>query len=211
MFEVYCLTSPSGKRYVGFTSAGADQRWAAHVRDAKSDSDFPLHRAIRKYGPESFTRTLLERMTTEAGAKRAEQLWIKELGTFVGGYNATLGGDGNTGWIPSAETRARMSESQRGRKHSPETRAKMAESKRGVVFSQDTCAKISKATRGKKRSLEACAKIGDAKRGTKHSPETRARMSASAIGRVFSPEHCANLSKAATLREANKKLKREGE
>jgi group I intron endonuclease len=176
MFEVYCLTSPSGKQYVGFTSRGVDKRWAAHVQDAKRRNakdakNGPLQIAIRKYGPESFTRSLLERMTTEAGAKRAEQLWIKELGTFGrGGYNATLGGEGALGWAPSEETCAKISKA-----HS------------GKVLSLEHRAKISKGGLGKKRSPETCARMAEAARrrtsNRAHSPETRAKISQANIAR----------------------------
>lgn len=237
MFEVYCLTSPNGRRYVGFTSQGSDRRWRKHVTDAQRGSKLPLHNAIRKYGPESFSRSLLERMTTEAGAKQAERLWIKELGTFgSAGYNLTLGGEGMLGHVPSAETRARvgaarrnlsdelrakfaetqrgkipslaararMSEAQRGRKHSPETIAKMSETAKHR--SPETLANLSEAA--KRRSPETRARVGAANRGRKHSPEARAKMSEAARNR--SAETIARMSAAAKLREANKKLKREG-
>jgi group I intron endonuclease len=178
MFEVYCLTSPSGKRYVGFTSRGADWRWREHVKAAKSGRKLLLYSAIRKYGAEAFSLSLLERMTTEAGAKRAEQLWIKELGTFGPcGYNLTFGGEGTLGCVASDETRAKMSNTRSGKKHTPEWRAKLAEAQRGKRYSPESRAKMSEAHRGKKQSPVAIAKTAAANRGRKHTPETRARMS----------------------------------
>jgi group I intron endonuclease len=199
MFEVYCLTSPSGKSYVGFTSAGADKRWAKHVWDAENGSRLPLHRAIRKYGSEVFTRSLLERMTTEAGAKRAEQLWIKELGTFgSGGYNATLGGEGVFGCKGNI-----------GKKHSPETRAKIGDGNRGKVLSLAARAKISAAAKGRSlarlQTPEIRAKRAAANRGQKRSPETCAKLAE--IARNISDETRARMSAAAKLRCARQKLK----
>jgi group I intron endonuclease len=202
MFEVYCLTSPSGKRYVGITLQGADRRWRAHVNDAKRGSDCPLHRAIRKYGPKAFTRSLLERMTTEAGAKRAEQLWIKELGTFVDGYNATLGGDGTLGCRASL-----------GKKRSSETCARIAEVKRGIPRSPETRAKLSAANLGKTISPEARAKIAEANRNRTYaplSPEARAKMSAAKLGTKHAPETRAKMAESQQLRRAQEKQKREG-
>lgn len=114
MFTVYCPTSPSGKRYVGVTRLSAAKRWTQHTLAASRGDRCPLHYAIRKHGADNFTHEVLERMTTEAGAKRAEQLWIAQLGTFgSGGYNATLGGDGMRAWVPSSETRERVSAAQK--------------------------------------------------------------------------------------------------
>ena len=215
MFEVYCLTSPSGGSYIGFTSRGADKRWSQHVREANKGSKLPLHRAIRKYGPESFTRSLLERMTTEVGAKRAEQLWIKELGTFGSdGYNLTAGGEGVIGYIHSPEECARRAEAGRGRKHAPEARAKMSKSRLGNKnclgreHSPESRAKISASKIGKKHSPESRANMSKSRLGKKHSPETRAKIGESQLGRKHSPETIAQISAAATIREANKKQKR---
>jgi group I intron endonuclease len=206
MFEVYRLTSPSGKRYVGFTSQGSNRRWRKHVWDAENDSELPLHNAIRKHGPKSFTRTLLERMTTEAGAKRAEQLWIKELGTFgPGGYNLTAGGDGTLGYVVSAETRAKIGRANTGRSHSDETRAKMSESRLGKPLSPETCAKIGDAHRGKIVSSESRAKMSDSHLGKKQSPAAIAKTAAANRGRKHSPETIARMSASATLREEAKR------
>jgi group I intron endonuclease len=134
-FEVYRHTSPSGKSYVGWTGHGTAARWREHVKAAVEGSPFPLHRAIRKHGADAFSHETLEVMTTEAGAKRAEQLWIAELGTFgATGYNATRGGDGTKG---------------RTYRHSPETRAKIAASSRGPRPAW-IGARISKALTGKR-------------------------------------------------------------
>jgi hypothetical protein len=53
-------------------------------------------------------------------------------------YNLTNGGEGNVGWIPSEETRAKMSEAQKGDKshmygktRSAETRAKQSAAQKG--------------------------------------------------------------------------------
>lgn len=209
MFEVYCLTSPSGKRYVGFTSQGAERRWRAHVRDAKRGRDYPLYHAIRKYGPDAFSLSLLERMTTDAGAKRAEQLWIKELGTFgPGGYNATLGGEGMLGAIRSPETRAKIGNANRGKITSPETRAKMsAAALRLPPRSPETAAKIGAANRGKKRSPETRAKMSQAHRGRVFSPETRVKIGESQRGKVIPPESRAKMSAAAKRRSPETRAK----
>lgn len=161
-FEVYLHTSPSGKSYVGWTSRGWRSRWQKHVSDAMLGADMcpAFHAAIRKYGPENFEHRVLERLVTEEGAKRAERLWIRELRTRIDGYNISEGGDGFTGKgrVFSAEHRARLAESHRGKHATPETRAKMS------------IASLA-------RSSEAKAKCAASRRGVRLSEETRAKMS----------------------------------
>ena len=55
--------------------------------------------------------------------------------------NMTDGGEGSTGWIPSEETRKRIGDAGRGRKHSAESCAKMSASRIGRRWSEskDVC------------------------------------------------------------------------
>jgi group I intron endonuclease len=165
VFEVYVFTSPSGKRYVGFTGRPR-ARWLQHVAAARSGSQLPFHRAIRQYGAGAMRRELLERMSTEAGAKRAEQLWIRELGTLAPhGYNLTLGGEGTLGFRPGPEVRAKMSASHLGRPIDPATVSKSAASRRGAKRSAETRAKLSAARRARAApSAETRAKTSAASR-----------------------------------------------
>lgn len=71
-------------------------RWLEHVDNAKHNPRCcrVFMRAIRKYGPDVFDHEVLDIVTTEAGADRAEQVWIEHLGTTdpTRGYNLTTGG-----------------------------------------------------------------------------------------------------------------------
>ena len=49
----------NGKSYVGQTVKTLQARWAEHIRDARKGSPFLFHRAIRKYGVEVFSESLL--------------------------------------------------------------------------------------------------------------------------------------------------------
>jgi hypothetical protein len=82
---------------------------------------------------------------------------------------------------------------------SPETRAKISESNRGrsrKPFTAEHKAHISEAQQGKSLSAETRAKLAKANTGKKHSPETRAKISATLTGRQLSPEHRARISEA---------------
>ncbi len=103
----------------------------------------------------------------------------------------------------SPETRARMSEAQKGKKRSPETRARMSEAQKGKKHSPETRTRISEAQKGKKRSPESRARMSEAQKGKRVSPETRARMSEAQkgernpnYGKNPSPETRAKISKA---------------
>jgi group I intron endonuclease len=74
----------------------------------KPYSEFPLYRAMRKYGIENFQVSVLELCPPEC-LNEAECKWIQQLNTFHDGYNGTEGG---TQWSPII--------------HSPETEAKRA-------------------------------------------------------------------------------------
>lgn len=102
MIDVYCHTSPSGKRYVGYSKHGMAERWRQHVEAALAGGGYLLHRAIRKYGADAFRHELLEQSDTEAGAKSAVAM--------------------------PAETRARINDARRGCKHGPEARTRQPRS-----------------------------------------------------------------------------------
>jgi len=66
--EIYCITSPSGKKYVGQCvkklsngkNWGHINRWKDHIRDSNGrDCCRLLNLSIRKYGPENFKIELL--------------------------------------------------------------------------------------------------------------------------------------------------------
>jgi group I intron endonuclease len=116
--DIYCHTNKiNGKKYVGQSWAGMMTRWKAHVWHALNPSLTDrlrrLHfaRAIRKYGPDVFEHELLDRVSTQDGADRAERAWIEHLNTLApNGYNLKAGG----ATAPlSAESKNRLSETLR--------------------------------------------------------------------------------------------------
>jgi len=197
VIDVYCHTSPSGGRYVGLARNGWRVRWNAHVCEARRGSPAAFHRAIRKYGPDAFTHEVLERMTTEAGAKRAEQLWIRELGTRAHGYNETDGGDGVHGL--SERARLAIGDRHRGKVVSLKTRALMSAQRLGVrrgPHSAEHRARISAAHVGKKLSEVTREKLRQVNTGKKQTAETREKRAAALRGRKRTPEQCARISAA---------------
>ena len=83
----------NNKIYIGKTEFSIEKRFKEHCKDAfKKDTEKrPLYAAMRKYGIEHFSISLIEE--TDKPEER-ERYWIETYGSFKNGYNATIGGDG---------------------------------------------------------------------------------------------------------------------
>ena len=68
----------------------------------------------------------------------------------------------------SVETRKKLSESRKGKKHSEKTRKKLSESHKRENLSVETRKKLSEARKGKKTSEETRKKLSEASKGKKH-------------------------------------------
>jgi group I intron endonuclease len=96
-FIIYCITcKKTGKKYVGQTKNSLNVRWSQEVCGARSRSRGPrvLFAAIRKYGPKSFVREILEVVHgTYEDSDKAERRWISKMRCRVPhGYNLDAGG-----------------------------------------------------------------------------------------------------------------------
>jgi group I intron endonuclease len=111
-YVIYRLTSPSGKAYIGQTRNNVEKRWNAHRYQANEevmDKHYAIHKAIRKYGWENFTKEVMMVCDYEWELNEWEKIHIAEYNTLSpNGYNLTEGGWGG---IPCDETRKKMSES----------------------------------------------------------------------------------------------------
>jgi hypothetical protein len=105
--------------------------------------------------------------------------------------NMTDGGDGVQGKIIRKETKQKMSESQKGKKHTEETKEKMSISQKNrKPRSKETIEKMSDSHKGKKMSEEAKQKMSEYKKGKlsnmlgkKHSEKTKQKISESKKGK----------------------------
>lgn len=106
----------NGKSYVGKTEKTLETRKEWHLSSVKQKSKFAFHRAIAKYGAESFEWVVLDTATSLEDLNNKERYFIKLFESFgPNGYNMTLGGEGQSGWVPSQETRKVWSEQRRGK------------------------------------------------------------------------------------------------
>lgn len=183
--------SITGAGYVGQTITSVAKRFSQHKIDARSEKDFHLYRAMRKYGVENFTVTAIASCEDGDFLNELERHYIKFFGTFSSdghGYNATLGGDGQTGRACSEATRHKLRIANLGKRYSEETRAKLSAMRRGMKWGP--------------RSLEARMRMSEAAKGRKHTPEQTAKISAALKGRARSEETKAKIRATKALRRS---------
>jgi len=115
---IYKVTNTlNDKSYIGKTEHTFNKRKSDHLRHAKTDKGFAFHSAIRKYGEENFVWEIVEdNIIDEITLNQKEEHYIALYKSFgPKGYNMTKGGEGQKGWIPSDETRAKWSEQRKGK------------------------------------------------------------------------------------------------
>ena len=100
MSIIYVITNQiNHKQYVGKTSYSIEKRFQEHIYDSHRSLGYnqhrPLYMAFNKYGIDNFTIEMLEEVPEDQENER-EQYWIAQLDTYNNGYNATLGGDGQS-------------------------------------------------------------------------------------------------------------------
>lgn len=80
----------NGKVYIGQSIRPIYKRFQRHINDALNNIlDTHFARAIRKYGKESFTISLIEECKTQEELNIREQYWIRYYNATVDGYNET--------------------------------------------------------------------------------------------------------------------------
>ncbi len=217
---IYVATSKtSGKSYVGQTRQTLIQRKRDHKCSAvKKNRNFPFMSAIRKYGIDDFVFEVVEEgLKTQLELDDAEEFWIQYLLTRTrNGYNIRTGGTtsplrsstkdklkARSKYVPSPETRAKISQSLKGRvpwnKGIPQTEAvkkKVSASLMGNTRRRDW---IDKQGPGFKvvstMSLEDRTKQSEAMKGNKFgqikSQEVRAAQSARMKGNTLRRDYMA--------------------
>lgn len=157
---VYRHTSPSGKVYIGITHhTDPNRRW----QNGKGYNNCPIfHKAILKYGWENIKHEVLFKDLTEKRAKDLEIALVRHYKKLGISYNATDGGDGHLGYVPSQETRDKIKKAHLGKKMTAEQLEKVrqrAKERVGIPRNEETKRKLHEANKGKKPSAQTIAAL----------------------------------------------------
>ncbi len=152
MYEVYLITnSVNDKKYVGITRCGVSRRFNEHLSAARNGSRKILHCAIRKYGAENFSYTILESEIAERDICEKERYYIALHDTYYKnrhGYNMTIGGNGTIGYVFTKEVRAKISLANKGRVYTPERNERIRKAFTGRRLTPEWKAALSKSRMG---------------------------------------------------------------
>jgi len=196
--KIYVLCQPDGEiRYIGKTVRSLSARLLAHLHRSRCGENSHLFNWLRLVLSSGHIPTISLIGEVEGDGNKEERAWIaygKQEGWRL--VNSTDGGEGSLGYVPTEETREKLSKSLKGipswnkGKHiSEETRKKLSEIRGekhwgfGKHLSVESRRKISEANKGKVRSEESCRKMGEARRGKHHSEEHCRNIGLANIGK----------------------------
>lgn len=156
MYSIYKITNKiNNKVYIGFSNNVA-RRWNEHIKGAVVNKyNYPLHKAIRKYGEFNFTiEVILESKDGKYLLEEMEPYFIKKYDSFgKNGYNLTEGGEGIIGYKWTAGQHESHTKRLTGKKQSSETIAKRIAKTTGQKRNDETKLKMSLAHRGDKNYM----------------------------------------------------------
>jgi hypothetical protein len=147
--------------------------------------------AVRR--PKERSRIFVQCWESEEKAFEMEKWYIsffgrKDLGTGIL-RNMTDGGDGPSGWVPTEETKTKISKSLMGHVISEETRAKQRTARKLRVFTEEMRKSMSAAQKGRKCPWVAIRnKENPTFLGRKHTEETKQKMRSASTGRKCTEE-----------------------
>ena len=152
IYRIYkCVNLINGKVYIGYTNKPLEKRIIEHKAFAKKGSNYLFHKAIRKYGVDSFEwQIIFESLDRSFLLTEMEEFFIREYNSYFEtgfGYNMTFGGQsGMTNRKHSEETKLKMKEAWKnrinfspmsGKKHSILSKQKMSISKTGKKLNNE--------------------------------------------------------------------------
>ena len=176
--KIYVLKHPDTLeiRYVGKTVRSLSKRLGNHIANAKGNrhnkhlSNWILQILADNKRP---VIEILEECDSSVWQEK-EKYWISQFPNLI---NLTLGGDGCEGFIHNPEVRKKLSEINKGRKHTEEFKKRMSERLKGKPLSADHRAKIGNANRGRKASPETRHLLSESHKGIPQSKESREKRS----------------------------------
>lgn len=184
----------NNKRYIGKTNGDIEFRKKRHIKESsKQHPKTFFHRALKKYGEESFCWNIIE-YCEESDLSSREIFYISKFRTYIGfddcnGYNMTIGGEGGA-TINTHPDRSniclKISKANKGDNHYFN---KFTDDER-ITFLNNYCYGEKNSMFGKSHTDETKKKMSKAVEssnngfyGKKHLPETKVLMSEKAKGR----------------------------
>jgi hypothetical protein len=205
-YSIYCYTCPITNEifYVG-----QDHKYGTRGDSIDQHNHGSVQHKLNKlfrFGLKPKITRLFQFDTSNDPTKdlnEAEIFWIAEgwrLGWPL--LNCTIGGKVTSGWACYAETRAKISAANKGKKRTPEQRKRNADARRGLRHSEETRQKMSQTRKGRSFSeahrdalkaswhehhdAETAEKIAASKRGKPRDAETKKKLSESLKGKPWS-------------------------
>lgn len=137
MFYVYEIQYSDGTPF--YVGKGKGDRYNKSLKMCKNKWKHNIINKIRKNGDEPLVKIIADNLIESVAFKFEISLIAyygrRDLGTGIL-VNMTDGGEGVSGIVRSNETKQKMSDVHKGKKHSEETRRKMSENSKGRIFSK---------------------------------------------------------------------------
>lgn len=199
---IYCATSPSGKKYYGYSSLGFEERKIKHKYSFSKGRNCSFYSAIKKYGWDNISWNIVEKHIANDKKElhkilcERETYWINKDKTNLPeyGYNMTKGGDGGLGVILSEEAKKNISLSKigntnnngkrrakgrttyrKGLSHKDELIKKYGEEE-GIKRAQNWVQRMAEAKKEKSLSESHKLNIGKSRKGHEVTQETRDKI-----------------------------------
>lgn len=149
---VYLITNKINQYFYVGSTVDFKHRWGLHLSDLKRQKHHNprLQAAWNKYGEDSFEFSIIEFCPKE-NLLEVEQKWLDSynVGNRRDCYNFCTKAYSHLGRKRSAETKRRLSESQKGKTTSPEAKAKMRAAKIGKKLTAEHIEKCRIASTGR--------------------------------------------------------------
>lgn len=135
----------NGKVYVGQTVRTLDERMREHLRH----NETAFSKALKKYGIENFEINVIDKADTVEELNEKEIFWIKFFKAFgENGYNMCEGGGNTTGYHHTEKSKEKMSIVKKtmytgegnpfyNKKHTAVSKAKMSNSRKGRIITPE--------------------------------------------------------------------------
>ena len=123
MYIYEIVNAETGDKYIGQTINNIEYRFRKHRELASRGGGYKLHNAMRKYGVDKFSISIIDTATTEQELNEKEEYYISSVKPY---YNILSGGHFR---LPP-ESIEKMRKSLTGKKQSEDVKAKRASSMR---------------------------------------------------------------------------------